>query len=59
MKSELHPCPFCGGDVLLDKSGKYKKFGEFKCPYCGALMIKEGEEASAIKELNMILGDCK
>lgn len=50
--TELKPCPFCGGTLLVIGQTTYNDFYYVKCTECRAHGCEKREEAEALKAWN-------
>lgn len=51
-EQELLPCPFCGGEALLDHNTQGREYWEGFCPTCDFGAQDRPEKVAAIKAWN-------
>lgn len=52
MSEELKPCPFCGGQVILDKNDKRRRPWSIVCTECGIVNDDWAVSDQLVKEWN-------
>ena len=49
---ELKPCPFCGGEAVMDSDGYYRKTFWVSCTYCGCSTQSFWTEKESVEAWN-------